>query len=105
MAAVADIPDAEHRLVVREQRSGGMRVVLPGRSLGDDNLPLQILRKVDVLQGLALLHPKRLLLRRRGFPRAFHGFGLRLSKRGERGEQEYQESGTEGHQIILGFYL
>jgi hypothetical protein len=105
VTAVADVPDAKHRLVVREHRRGRMRVI-PARlwrSAGDDDLPLCVISEVDVLQRLALLLPKRLLFSRRGFPGTFRGlggirdFGLGLAEDGDGREQQRSEDEVGFH--------
>ena len=77
VTAVADVPDAKHRLVVREQRRRRMRVICPRprRTARDDDLPRRVVSEIDVRQRLLVLLPQRLLLRRRGFPGTFLGLG------------------------------
>ena len=50
VSAVAEVPDTEHRLVVRQHRRGGMRVILARlrRTTCDDDLPLRVIGEVDV---------------------------------------------------------
>ena len=92
VSAVAQVPDAEQGLVVRQHRRRRMRMVLVRfrQTAGDDNLPLRVFGEVDVDQCVALPLPKRFLFCRRGFPCAFGGlggvcdFGLRLGKGGQR---------------------
>ena len=73
--AVAEVPDAKHRLIVREHCRGRMRVILARlrRTTSDDDLPLRILGHVDVGQRLAMLLQQRLLFSGCGFPSALRG--------------------------------
>jgi len=62
VTTVAEVPDAEHRLAVREHRRGRMRVILVWlwRATRDDDLPLSVISEINVRQSLALLLPEHL---------------------------------------------
>jgi DNA repair ATPase RecN len=59
VSAVADVPDAKHRLVVRQHRRRRMRVIVTRlrRTARDDDLAFRVVGEVDVLQSLAVLLP------------------------------------------------
>lgn len=86
-----------------------MRVILVWlwRTACDDDLPLCVIGEVDVLQRIALLLPKRLLFRRRGFPGTLCGlggvgdFGLLLGESDQRREQQGGEEGEGGFHVSL----
>gem|GEM_PF-517072 len=108
MSAVADVPDAKHRLVVRQHRRRRMRVIL-ARFRGtacDDDLALSVPGEIDVPQRLAVLLPKRLLFRRRRFPRAVRSlggvrdFGLGL---GEDSRRQEKKEGEKCYDEVHGY--
>ena len=81
-----------------------MRVILARlrRTARDDDLPLRVLREIDVFQRPALLLPQRLLFSGSGFPRMLRSLGgvgdlgLGLGESGKRREQQGGEEGEVG---------
>jgi hypothetical protein len=74
---MADVPDAQDRFVVGQQRRGRMRVVVTRlrRAAGNDDLPSQIVREINLLDRVPLSHPAGSGLRRCLFPGPLRGIG------------------------------
>ena len=108
MAAVADVPDAEDRLLVGQQRGGGMGVILlgPRAATGHEDLPRRVVAEIDAGERLLVFAPQGTFLCWRRLPAASGGLRRRcdgsgiLLREGDSGRK--QQDGQDRDRVFHG---